>query len=188
MLNFMHFAISFLRAVSYLSTAFGWLWVAMLVTPRLVESGFFEFFIQTPPEASQPTAITVSQSPILLAVAAVVTVIMIVLSIVILWQLPKKVSKTGHQVTHHFSGAILPVLTHHKKIPKKKRQILSERLVVYIRLVLIVLPLIGVVFLPASENLDYSVGLIVSGLLAFIASLSILLEYLGVSLQTRFKA
>ncbi len=172
------YSISFFRAASYIFTVLAWLWLGMLLAPPLVDSGALGVFLPSQfAQPVEPSPAPDSSSPLLLVVGAAVTLLMVVISIVILWRLPKTVSKTGQHISKSVTHAAMPILTHHKKLPKKKQRALSARVLVYVRVSLAVLPFVGMVLAPPLDDFDYGISVVVGGWVVSAALLSLLLEY-----------
>lgn len=173
------FLARFFEVLSYVFTALLWLWLAVLLLPLLERSGTLELLV---PVTHQPTHTTVTAepaSPFLLLVAAFITAFMIIISIIALWRLPKNLAKAGSDVSHTVAEAVLPAITHHKKLPKKRQRVISQRIKLYVRLALITLPFIAVLFCPPVEELDAPLAPLVAAGLAFVAIVSLLLEQIA---------
>lgn len=185
---FSMYAARFFRTLSYVFSALLWLWLLMLLMPSLLESDAIQFLTPDTSQTTQSEVISGPSSPILLAIGGAVTIVMLIVTVVILVRLPGTLTKTGHTATEKISERIVPVLTHHQKIPKKKRQALTARTIVYIRLLLIVLPVFGIYIAPALQNADGAIGILVGCTLAGVAAVSLLAEYFFAFLNKSRKA
>ena len=154
------FAARFFEMVSYVFVLFQWLWFGMILAPLFKDSSILDLFLPNGTALPETTTIQQTPSPFLVAVAIVVTIIMIVVSIVALWRLPKSILKGGDAVTHNISEVIVPIATHHKKLPKKKKQLLTNRTIVLVRFIFIALPFIGVVLSPSIADLPQQLDLL----------------------------
>lgn len=139
----------------YLSLCFQWLWSGVAIVPALLKDPAIRDFIipkQNPiitPQVPSDDGL----SPLMLVIAIAITIFVIVVSAVILIRLPVAIAKTGKKTVSSAAEAIIPVITHHQKIPPKKKKILTFELVKLIKLTLCVLPII---FLLISTQLTNS--------------------------------
>lgn len=124
-----HIFYRFFLAIAYLSVTLQWLWIFALGAPQLIDKGVFDSFISEVP-VEQPTqpAASSEASPTLAVVAAVITLIFLGLTAIILVRLPKTISQTGEKVIHQATEAIIPVVTHHQRIPTKKKRTIQDAL------------------------------------------------------------
>ncbi|GEM_PF-5392063 len=170
-------AMRFFKVSSYLLTALDWLWCVMLTLPLLMKSDFIKLLI---PENAPPVKTVAAQSsisPTILVIGIITTIIMVLLTLVLMWRLPKAILKTGDTISHTVTDVVLPVIVHHKKMPVKKQRVLSARLLVYVRLLLLILPVAGVALLPASANLEKNIGIAASAITALVGVVCLLAEY-----------
>ena len=111
------FSTSVFRTIAYMSCTLQWLWLILLVLPIILESNALNFFLPShQPDVQEPTNITRESSLLMLIVAGAVTIVMVVISIVALIRMPGAISKQGSKLTQNTSKAIIPVITHHKKL------------------------------------------------------------------------
>lgn len=174
-LSALRIAARFFRAVSYVFTTFLWFWLAILLLPALLDSGMLEMLAPKGAEP-EPSAQSGPVSPILLVIGGVVTILMIVLTIVALLRLPKMMVKTTGTVTHKVADAVVPIVLHHKPANKKKQKAVSEKVLFYVRACLILLPFAGTYFTPQIKDAEPTIGIMVGGILALIATVSLAIE------------
>ena len=128
----------------YLSLCFQWLWAGAALLPSLLENKSVRHFLIPEPSqnitAQQP--LEAAFSPILFLVAIIITVVVIAVSAIILIRLPIAIAKTGKKTVQSTAQAIIPVVTHHQKLPAKKQRLLTARIIKYIKFTLCILPII----------------------------------------------
>lgn len=161
-----------LLGFAYLSVAFQWLWVLALGLPPLIDAGFFDSFI-SPTKAPEPTVQpTLDSPPLAVTIAAgVTTILFLIITVIVLIKLPKAVSKTGEAIVHQTANAIVPVISHNKKIAATKKRVLTQRVVLLLRLTLVLLPLLLALFLPPIDTVSRQVVLTIAIWTAIISSL-----------------
>ncbi len=142
-----------LGALGYLFCLLQWLWTVALFLPLILKSDFMKQFTHPPvaptPVVSQPA----DMSPIGLVFVAAVAVVMILLTIYIVVKIPAVVGKTGSKLTHKATAVAFPVVTQHKKLPKKRRLQLTARLLLMTKLSFCLVPL-GVLCLANTQTGD----------------------------------
>jgi len=135
--------VNILGGLGYISCILQWLWVALLYLPLLLSNDIFKSFI-LPEKPTQPIqAVQLTMPPLAaLVIGSIVTIGMIVLTVYILVKVPATVTKKGQKITQAPANALVPIITHHKKISAKKRLILSTQLIIATKLTLITIPLL----------------------------------------------
>ena len=158
-------------AIAYIAVTLQWLWVLTIGLPPLVETGVFDSF-SSHRQAEQPVASTAAgPSPFLAVVAGVITLLFLAITIIVLIKLPKTISHTGETLVHKASEVVIPVITHHKKIPAKKQRVLSQRVMMGAQLTLVVIPLLISFFLPPIQTITSQ---IITTLAIWLAGISII--------------
>lgn len=148
-----------------------WLWIAIVGVPPLLKTGAFDSFVQThAPQPVQPASHT-ELSPVTTVLVGIFTLIILIITVVIIIRIPRTIAQTGQKIVHQAADTVMPVVTHHKKLPAKKQRQLSGRLVILIQLIATVLP-IGICFLlpPVGELTTQIIAII--GLLLGVISLT----------------
>jgi len=136
------FVVNFFGTLFYLSCLLQWTWATLPYMPgiiRLVE------VLQGPEDAPVPiqeAAISGPPSLLLLIIAFAATAIVIGLTLYVLIKFPVTVARSAQKITQNTSARIVPIVTHHAKLPEKKRQRLAARIIVYLKLIICVLPVI----------------------------------------------
>lgn len=146
-----------IRAAAYSLLTFEWLWLAVIILPPLVATDAFQSFVMPPPIEEPIVREPNPPSPLTWAFVGAVTFIVFVVTIIVLIRLPKVILSTGDKTIRSASTAAIPVLTHHRPVSKKRRQILVRRVGLGLQLSLAVLPIIVSPFLPPFEHLDRAV-------------------------------
>ena len=163
-------------ALAYMAVTLQWLWVLTIGLPPLIETGIFESF-SPPKQTEQPVAPEMNGlSPILAVVAGIITLVFLSITIIVLIKLPKTISNTGSTLVHKATEAVIPVITHHQKIPAKKKRELSHRIMIVFQLALVAIPLTASFFLPPLQTITsqiittLAIWLAAFSLICFIAS------------------
>lgn len=188
-------SITVLRFLGYISCALGWLWLAVIGLPPLIDSGAINMLLPSEP-TPQPTAPDQTQSglsPIASLTVGIITLLMLAITFLILWRLPRTVVRGGDKIVEATTETVLPVVTHHKKLPPKRRRELSRRLAFIIQVSATVLPLIIVMLLPTPAVLSREIVVIVGANLAgvgllFFTAAYVLSKPAGTTSQTRSPA
>lgn len=184
-----------LRFLGYISCALGWLWLAVIGLPPLIESGALSVLL--PDEtASQPSASSEPQpglSPVASLAVGLITLLMLLITFWILWRLPRTVVRGGDKIVETTAETVLPVVTHHKKLPQKRRRELGRRLAFVIQVFMTALPLIIVILLPIPATLSKEIVVVIgtslagAGLVSFTGAY-LLSKQVGTTSRTRSHA
>lgn len=136
------FVVNFLGTFFYLSCLLQWMWAVLPYMPGIIR--FTEIF-RGPIGASAPAQEVAASGPpslFLLVIALAATAIIIGFTLYILIRFPVTVAKSAQKITQNASARIVPIITHHAKLPDKKRKLLTARVVAYIKLTACILPVI----------------------------------------------
>lgn len=140
-----------LGALAYLFCLLQWLWTVALFLPLILKSDFMQQFVQPTvaptPVVSQPAELSVAG----IIFVAAVAVVMILLTIYIIIKIPAVVGKTGSKLTHQATAVALPLVTKHKKLPKKRRLQLTARLLFITKIIFCLIPF-GILFFADSQT------------------------------------
>jgi hypothetical protein len=167
-----------LLAVAYLSLVLQWLWICVVGLPPLVKSGRLDFLSSPPPPAQVVTESSVPLNPFTLILIGIVTFALLVVTVIILVRIPQTIAKTGEQLVQHTSQIVLPVVTHHKKLPEKKRRLLSRRIRLMIQIVVSLIPVIIGLSLPGFEELSKTIVMTIALFLGLISLISFSVSWL----------
>ena len=156
-----------LAIFGYVSCTLQWLWAGVIGLPPLLESGSLDAFTK-PVYSDSPIFISSSfgTSPLMVAIIGFITICMLALTIYILVHLPKAVAKAGETIIQTAAENVLPVVTHHHKLPAKKKRMLTKRLVFYLQLTAVILPLAITLLLPSIASLPHDIVAFIAGWLA----------------------
>jgi hypothetical protein len=171
---------NFFGGIGYISIISQWLWTIALVLPSILENESLKnLLLPQHTEATQtPVAVFDENSLLMIIVAAVVTLVVLVVTIIIVIRLPFALVRTSQKTVTHTVETLIPTITHHKPVSKKKRAMLSTRLRVYIKVALCLVPAIPLLFVnTAMIGLDSSIALLIGTILAIGSTIWFLLQY-----------
>jgi hypothetical protein len=147
-----------LGTLGYISILFQWLWSFIVVANPLLSSDL-HFLI---PKGSNPAPIVPSTppSPLMVGVVIILTVLIFVMTLYVVWKLPKAIGRRAGRTTKHAADALLPLVTHHEPTKKERRK-LSRRLVLAIKFIIILIPLIALLWSSPIGELTRDIILVV---------------------------
>jgi hypothetical protein len=159
-----------LLGVGYTASLLQWTWVLLIALPPLIDSGVFTI-IQTQPEVpvSHSAGSTELPAAALVAIGSI-TLIMLGVTAVVLFRLPRTIVRTGERFVHQATETVLPVITHHQDLPKKRRQMLTRRVILLVQLTVVTMALVSSFFLPEYAQITRSIILIIATSLATVAT------------------
>lgn len=182
-------ASSLLAGIAYFSCLLQWSWLLIVGLPQLIKTGAFDGLVSAPKPTAVPVATQSDLSPATLLFVGIITLAFLVFTAIVLIRLPRTIAKTGQRVVVQATEIVVPAVTHHKKIPAKKRRELSRRVTLLIQLSLTVLPFLLSLLLPPFGEINKPVILTMAGLLASVSficfSLAWLLQPTKTTSQTR---
>ncbi len=166
------FIVQALAVLAYLACAV--LWVLMLLPygPSLLESDAYKTFVthsdSQPIPAPQPVALPPAGQGIVFVAAILLVIGVIAVTVMSFRRAPRMIGHVGQQLTRRTAEMIVPMITHHHKIPAKKRRLLTARIIIYIKLLIVIVPVLVVLFAPmpplppqlTRELLQFIAGLI----------------------------
>lgn len=171
---------NFFGGIGYISVISQWLWTIALVLPSILENETFKnLLLPQHTEATQsPVAVFDENSLLMIVIAIVVTVVVLIVTVVVLIRLPIALVRTSQKTVTHTVETIIPTITHHKPVSKKKRALLSTKIRIYVKLALCLLPLIPLVFVSTDTiGLDSSIALLIGSVLAIDSIIWFSLQY-----------
>lgn len=134
---------NFFGGLGYLSVILQWLWSAALLLPALLANEAIKDFLL--PQPATKTSASVFQfdenSLIVVIISVVVTIIVLVVSAIILVRLPLSLIKTTRKTVDTTVNTIIPIASHHKKITKKERTVLSVKIRQFLKVAIVIIPL-----------------------------------------------
>lgn len=171
---------NFFGVLGYLWIIVEWTWIAALYLPLLIENESIKKLLLPDGSAEPKQAVVQSGEPSLLltVVAVTITFFVVVGCVILLIRLPLKVAKSGHTVIQKTAVASIPIVTHHRKISPKKKKLLTARLIGWLKIVAVLLPLVGLlgaffVEVPLSRDIFILVEIV----LALTALASFAIQY-----------
>ena len=176
----------FLAGIGYMLCLLQWLWVIILVLPALLDSGLLQSLAPPPVEQVQEqSASSEASSPLLIVLGVAVTAVMLIVSVIVLIKFPIKVAQTGNTLTHKAADAIVPVISNHKKLSAKKKWILTQRIMFYVKAVLVLIPLTACFLVPYDASFSREIVVFVGGVLATLAMCFFAFEIATVFIQSK---
>lgn len=163
-----------ISGIGYIFLLLTWLWPLTFGLPLLIDSGVLTIVL---PEQREPAVSEASNtviSPAVVILVAAVTVLMFIVTAIVLWRLPKVIGNSGDKIVQSSSQAVLPVLTHHKQLPAKKRRQLTQRLNLGIQLLITLIPLVITALMPAPEMVPKTALMTTAGFTTTVAAICFL--------------
>lgn len=160
------FIVNTAGVAGYLLAVFSWLWAAIILTTStsLLESITRSRQTESYPEFMLPE-ITLP-SPAITIILLIVTAVMIGISIYAIYKVPAESVKQTSRTTKKSAEAIATLIERSQSASAKKHRLLTSRLVLYLKLLLIVAPVMIVagVIMFASKGMELapSLALIIS--------------------------
>lgn len=149
--------------LGYLSVLLQWTWTLLLLCYPFLMADHSFLLPDAPAEPFHPTNDAVTSSPITAVVAIAVTAFVLVTTVIVIARLPKQIGKRGAKLTHQTADTIIPIVTKHKPLPQKKRRVLSYRIILVAKIVFIILPVIGLIWVrppsPLTNAVVWAIGL-----------------------------
>ncbi len=152
-----HFLNRLLLAVSYTAVVFEWLWISLIGIPPLIEAGLFDSLFSQTEQPKETVVNPIASSPLVVAIVGITTVVVLVITAIVMIRLPRTIVRNGDAVINHTAEKVIPIVTHHKVIPTKKRRVLSRRLRLILQIAVCVVPFSVLLLLPETVELSRSV-------------------------------
>lgn len=153
--------------LGYFSVLLQWTWTLLLLCYPLLTADHSFLLPNTPAEPFHPANDAVTSSPITAVVAIAVTAFVLVTTVIVIARLPKQIGKRGAKLTHQTADTIIPIVTKHKPLPQKKRRMLSYRIILVAKVIFIILPIIGLIWVqppyPLTSAVVWAIGLYCAG-------------------------
>ncbi len=154
-------AANILGTLGYISLVINWAWAALVIVYPMIERGDFKLLLPTAP-ATPPPIEPLPINPLTISVMAIIVVVSIATAIYAIIKLPSMIGKTGARVTRVGAHAIIPTLTQHKPVSKRRRLMLTFRIIESMKFIGSLLPLLFVVCLPTTLTLSRDLVVIVA--------------------------
>ena len=171
---------NFFGSGGYISVISQWLWTIALVLPSLLKNESIKGFLlpQQTVSTQTPSALFNENSVILIIVAVIVTALVLIITVVVIIRLPIAIVRTSQKTVASTVEIIIPTLTRHKPVSKKKRALLSTKIRIYIKLALSLLPFIPLTFIRSETiGLDQAIALLIGVILAIGSIIWFVLQY-----------
>lgn len=171
---------NFFGGLGYLSIIMQWMWSLALLVPALLENDSLKtLLLPDAPSERDTQIIQVSGDSILMIVIAVaVTIIVLAVTLVILIRLPITLVRASRKTFDTAVEAALPVVSHHKKITKKRQRALSIRIKRILKLLAVLIPLTPFTFSSFIDfGLDTSIALFVATAFALVSIIWFAMQY-----------
>ncbi len=174
--------ITSLGAFGYLFCSLQWLWVALLYF-SVIQSAILLVAPPAAPPVAQ-THTTALPGPIEMVIFAIITAIMIILTIYALVTIPSTIAKTGNKIVYKTSEAITPVIlrAQHKKETGTLRDKLTPKIVLFIKLLIIAVPFVltALSHLLTKPMISDSIAMTIGGGLALLSVFFFGVQYMAV--------
>ncbi|MEO5949345.1 MAG: hypothetical protein ABIP74_03000 [Candidatus Saccharimonas sp.] len=136
--------VNLLGTLGYISIIFQWLWMIVTLGHPLLSS---DLSYLIPVHDTQVEVVAVSQpSVFIIGIVITLTIMIFMLTLYVLWKLPRAIGKQGGSVTKHAVHALIPIITHRQIPAEKERRRLSRQLILLIKALLVVLPCLALVW------------------------------------------
>lgn len=169
-------------ALGYLLCFLQWFWSIMLYFSTIQSVAAFFSSSSTRPAEQVPNLTVTLPRPLEIVIFVIVTVVLIGFTVYALIRTPINVIKKSSRAVRKTSESVAPIVvrSQHIKDTKQNHNILTSRLMLLIKLLLIALPLLLAILSKLFEVLpiSYIVALIISVGLAGLSTLSFGLQYL----------
>ena len=170
-----------LGAFGYLFCSLQWLWVALLYF-SVIQSAVLLVAPPAAPSVAQ-THMAALPGPIEMVIFAIITAIMIILTIYALVTMPSTIAKTGSKIVRETSEAITPVIlrAQHKKETRTLRDKLTPRIVLFVKLLIITIPFVltALSHLLTKPMISDSIAMTVGGWLALLSVFFFGVQYMA---------
>lgn len=134
---------NFFGGLGYLACIVQWLWTVLLFIEPIKD--FLIIFVPTIEERiDKPQIAVLEYNPLIAIISTVITIIFLGLSIYLIYKVPTSLAKNSNRIVHETTKAVTPLIIKatHQKQTKKILLKLTARIVFFIKLFLIVAPLI----------------------------------------------
>lgn len=156
----------------YSALIFEWLVVAAPYTISLSKTNVYRAVVPEQITAYAPVHVSAPHfvpNWLTIAIVGIIAVGIIAVTIISLYRMPKTIGKAGQTITRASAEKIIPIVTHHKTIPARTRMIITLRIVFYIKLAFLIVPLLIVLLVPVPHSgvaSQRELLMVVTGLLA----------------------
>ena len=165
--------------LGYMSMITQWLWASILVAyPLLTKERLSVFLPDTSTQVQHAPAADYGQfTPIVTSVAIVITLLVLVATIYLLVKLPSQIGKKGQRLTHATATNVLPAV-HRRPLGKKQKKRMIDRITWWVKALLVIVPLIGLVFASLDTGMSQAVIMTVGVICAIWSSLCFTTQFI----------
>ena len=166
--------------LGYLSLVMQWVWCLLIVGYPFISGDHALLFpVDAPRISPQPQAVDFGVfSPVAFVVASAISLLVLVATVVTVARLPRAVGKKGAQTTQAAAHAIIPTLTHHKKLSKTRSIRLTYQVVIGLKLLGTLFALLPLINSSSIPQLSHDIVLTVGGFCAICTSLWFGIQYI----------
>lgn len=163
------FIVNLFGALFYIGCLLQWLWACIPYLPPLINLLDTVQRPDTPVAAPEVTNQAASLPPTLLVIiGTIILILAVVATVYALITIPKSIAKAGHTVTQATSKKIATATPKYKELPAKKQLQLTARVVFYVKIALVALPVaIAALSFTMPVLLPYDVTLLVTAGIGF---------------------
>lgn len=131
-------------ALGYLSLVIQWLWMGLVIGAPFVASDFFKNLLlpETDPTPTDSISMNVPE-PIGIIFMVLAVIFALGVTIYAIVAVPSSIARTGQKATLKTAQVIVPRITHHKHVSKKREKTLIERITWSVKLLLTLVPVIA---------------------------------------------
>ena len=148
--------------LGYMSLIVQWLWAGLtLGFPLFASDEFRTVFLPEPTTPAEPAVSVSIPEPIAIMFMVLALIFAIGITIYMIVAVPRTIGRVGKKVTVKSAEKIVPYVTHHKHISKKRKKTLLERITWSVKLALLALPILALL-IPVSDDLGLA-GEVVTG-------------------------
>ena len=176
----MNFASKTFFGLAYTSLVLQWLWMLTIGLPPLIRSGALDSFVTSPvPNGTGTTTVApIEMSPLVLLFVGVTTLLVLILTVVVIIKTPRAIVNSGEKVVTQAANAVVPVVTHHHKLPEVKRRAVSRRVALALRLFATFVPAVVCLVLPSLDELTKQIIMTVALWLAIFSATGFIAAWL----------
>jgi hypothetical protein len=177
---------NFFGAFGYFFGFLQWFWVVMLYF-SVIQSVTLFVMPKASDHIEQPHVLAFTLPNSVEVVILVITVaIMLSVMLYVLIKIPMSIVKTGNKVVHKTAETMTPMVlrTQHKQETKKFRDMITSKLILAIKLLLILIPIALTVSsgLLQKQSIDYAIALIIGCGLACFSVIFFAIQYTAAGL------
>jgi hypothetical protein len=153
--------------LGYFSVLLQWTWALLLICYPFLTADHSFLLPDAPVHPLPSVDNAVATSPITTIIAVAATAFVLVITVVVVARLPKQIGKSGAKLTHQTADTLIPIVTKHKPLPKKKQRALSYRLTLILKTAFTIAPVLGLFWVkspyPLTAPVIWTIGLFCAG-------------------------